>query len=222
MADLVEIDYRLLTVIARCGLPLGFGEKTVVNMCAEADVDARAFILICNMYSCFGYVPADESLKEADPLTILKYLQRSHLSYMDDGFSSMELSINELVAPCPAAQRKVILDFFEDYRTEVRSHFEYEETVFFPYVESVVSGGSTGDYSASIFEENHSNIEEKLKDLTNIVMKYLPAACSNILANKLLYSLFALSEDLGKHTEIENLILVPMVNRLEALKKSER
>ena len=42
----------------------------------------------------------------------------------------------------------------------MEKHFEYEEKVFFPYVESVVKGLSGGDYSAATFEENHSNIEK--------------------------------------------------------------
>ena len=78
-----------------------------------------------------------------------------------------------------------------------------------------MSGTACGDYSASKFEENHSNIEEKLNDLKNIVMKYLPHECSPRLASDVLFALFSLSEDLGKHTGIEDLVLVPMTNRME-------
>ena len=36
MADLVGADYRLLTVIYRLGIKLGFGEKTVEETCRES------------------------------------------------------------------------------------------------------------------------------------------------------------------------------------------
>ncbi len=220
MSDLVEIDYRLLNVLSRIGISTGFGEKTVGQVCRESGVDARAFLLICNMYSYSGYVPSDEILDTADPRTVLEYLHNSHSFYMEDGFRTLEKTINELVSPCADHQKKSILNFLYEYRMEVEKHFEYEETVFFPYVRAVMDGASEGDYSAAKFEENHSNIEEKLNDLKNIVMKYLPQICSPRLANKALYALFALSEDLEKHTCMENHVLVPMANRLEAKKEA--
>lgn len=219
MSDLVEINYRLLTVLSRLGMPAGFGEKTVAQVCTMAGIDTGAFILICEMYSYQGYMPTDEALKAADPLSVLRYLHISHSFYIEDGFKALEQLMNALVAPCAENQKKIILEFLEGYRNEVEKHFEYEETVFFPYVESAVNGCLSGDYSVSTFEENHSNIEEKLSDLKNIVLKYLPAACSPRLANDVLYALFSLSEDLEKHTNIENHVLVPMVNRLEMKKE---
>lgn len=215
MADLVEINYRLLAVLARLGMNIGFGEKTVSKVCEETGIDTAAFILICNMYSYQGYMPTEETLESADPESVLKYLHNSHSFYMEEDFRKLEKVMNELVAPCSPGQKKVILDFLEGYKTEVERHFEYEEQVFFPYVRAVMSGTACGDYSSSKFEENHSNIEEKLNDLKNIVMKYLPHECSPRLASDVLFALFSLSEDLGKHTGIEDLVLVPMTNRME-------
>ena len=210
-----EENDRLLAVLARLGMNIGFGEKTVSKVCEETGIDTVAFILICNMYSYQGYMPTEETLESADPESVLKYLHNSHSFYMEEDFRKLEKVMNELVAPCSPGQKKVILDFLEGYKTEVERHFEYEEQVFFPYVRAVMSGTACGDYSASKFEENHSNIEEKLNDLKNIVMKYLPHECSPRLASDVLFALFSLSEDLGKHTGIEDLVLVPMTNRME-------
>lgn len=220
MSDLIEINYRLLQVLARLGMNIGFGEKSVARICAESGMDTNAFILICDMYSCPGYTPTGEALKAADPMSVVRYLHNSHSFYIEDGFKALEEIMDELVSPCSDNQKNVILDFLHEYRQEVEKHFEYEEKVFFPYVESVVKGLSGGDYSAATFEENHSNIEEKLNDLKNIVMKYLPPACNRKTASDVLYALFSLSEDLEKHTSIENCVLVPMVNRLEAGKEA--
>ena len=220
MSDLVEMNYRLLTVLSRLDMHAGFGEKTVTGICAEAGVDTEAFLLICNMYSYHGYLPTEEALKSADPLSVLKYLHNSHSSYIEDGFMELEKIMDGLVATCREQEKRIILDFLAGYRKEVEKHFEYEEEVFFPYVISVTGHNASQDYSAAIFEENHSNIEEKLNDLKNIVMKYLPPTCDRRLANDALYALSALSEDLEKHTNIENHVLVPMVNRLESKKEA--
>lgn len=70
-------------------------------------------------------------------------------------------------------------------------------------------------YSISQFEKNHSNIEEKLNDLKNIIIKYLPDTGSPELLNTLLFDLFELEDDFRKHTLIEDKILVPLVEQFE-------
>ena len=124
MSDLVEINYRLLTVLSRLGMPAGFGEKTVAQVCTMAGIDTGAFILICEMYSYQGYMPTDEALKAADPLSVLRYLHISHSFYIEDGFKALEQLMNALVAPCAENQKKIILEFLEGYRNEVEKHFK--------------------------------------------------------------------------------------------------
>lgn len=85
----------------------------------------------------------------------------------------------------------------------------------FPYVRSVAEGQKVEGYSIGTFEENHNSIDEKLNDLRNIVMKYLPPVCDTVLAIRALSRLCALESDLEKHTLIENAVLIPMVNRME-------
>ena len=70
-------------------------------------------------------------------------------------------------------------------------------------------------YSIGQFEKNHSNIDEKLNDLKNIVMKYLPDICDPVLRNDVLYHIFCLEDDLRHHTLIEDNVLVPLVGILE-------
>ena len=70
-------------------------------------------------------------------------------------------------------------------------------------------------YSIDHFEENHSNIEEKLSDLKNLILKSLPATCDDRLRVRLLNYIFALQSDLDSHTAIEDNILVPMVRLIE-------
>ena len=57
-------------------------------------------------------------------------------------------------------------------------------------------------------------MEEKLEDMKNIVMKYLPGDCSNELKIMVLLSIYHLHDDLRRHTYVENNILV----RYEELK----
>ncbi|MBQ5424541.1 MAG: hemerythrin domain-containing protein, partial [Bacteroidales bacterium] len=65
------------------------------------------------------------------------------------------------------------------------------------------------------FEENHSNIEEKLHDLKNIVIKYLPENASQQSRINVLNEIFKIENDLNKHSVIENKILIPLVSKYE-------
>ena len=109
----------------------------------------------------------------------------------------------------------IVEKFFIDYKRQVENHFAYEESVVFPYVRALIKGEQQESYTIEQFEENHSNIDETLNDLKNIVMKYLPETCDNVLRNEVLYRIFRLEADLARHTLIENMVLIPMVNKLE-------
>ena len=215
MADLLGADYRLLTVIYRLGIKLGFGEKTVEETCRESGVNCDTFLLIANVYTTDGYVPTTEMMTAASAIDLVRYLHASHSYYLDHEIHDLSRIFEELLSSCAPMQRDVIMRFFDGYREEVENHFAYEENIVFPYVRSVAGGQKVEGYSMETFEENHNNIDEKLNDLRNIVMKYLPPVCDTVTAIKALSRLCTLEADLEKHTLIENSILIPMVNRLE-------
>ena len=219
LADLVNMNYRLLGVLSRLGMSLGFGEITVEEACRRHSVSVESFLLICNVYTYDDYIPSDDLLSCGAPDTIVKYLHSSHLFYIEHELSELERQLERLVAPCDVKQKLIIDRFFTEYKGEVENHFAYEESVVFPYIRMFSAEHHGEGYSIEQFEENHSNIDEKLCDLKNIVMKYLPDVCDTVLRNSVLYHICFLEEDLGKHTLIENNVLIPMMTRLEENEK---
>ncbi len=215
LADLIELNYRLLVVLSRLDIGLGFGEQTVEDSCNSHGINISSFLLICNEYTFDGYVPAADLLADADLTVIMKYLHNSHVNYMETGMKNLNDSLVTLMSPTDDALKKVVRKFFDDYKAEVQNHFNYEENTVFPYIHALMAGQRQEGYSIEVFEENHSDIDEKLGDLKNIVMKYLPDSCDPILRNQVLYHIFNLEEDLYHHTLIEDNILVPLVNILE-------
>lgn len=215
MADLVNLNYSLLSVLSRLGMTLGFGETTVEEACRRHDINISSLLLICNIYTYSGYVPTSDLLVSGSPEDIVRYLHQSHVFYIDKELPELEQSLRDLVAPCEEKLKYTIYNFFAGYKKELENHFAYEEAVVFPYVRSFMSEAGEKGYSIEQFEENHSNIDEKLCDLKNIVMKYLPEQCDPVRRNDVLYHICFLEEDLGKHTLIEDNILIPMMSRLE-------
>lgn len=48
MIDLISDDYSLLQVMSRFGLSLGFGDKTVKEVCEQNSVDCQTFLIVVN------------------------------------------------------------------------------------------------------------------------------------------------------------------------------
>lgn len=215
VADLVESNYRLLGVLARVGIDGSFGEKTVSEVCSQNGLDPDTVLLLCEVYSQPNYKPSVEQLHRSHVGDILRYLHQSHDYYLNYALEEMETSVTRLLEPCTKKQQDVVWDFFRGYKVELKNHFGFEEEEVIPYVQGLIIGQRRAGFSIDRFEENHSNIDEKLSDFKNLVMKSLPEACDAAVRLQLLLWICALQEDLKCHTYIEDHILVPMVRLLE-------
>ena len=215
VARLVEANYRLLGVLARVGIDGSFGEKTVSEVCVSSGLDPDTIILLCEVYTFPNFKPSMELLRRCHVGDILRYMHQSHDYYLNRAITDMEASITRLLEPCQQKQQDVVWNFFRGYKVEVKNHFGFEEQEVIPYVQGLIIGQNRPGFSIDRFEENHSNIDEKLGDFKNLVMKSLPAVCDNDIRRDLLVRIYALQEDLKCHTYIEDHVLVPMVRLLE-------
>lgn len=217
VADLLASDGSLLSILQRLDMKLGFGEATVAELCARYDISAELLLMICNIYSFSEFQPQIETLTSNDIKSITTYLRASHRYYTGVCFPAIHNNIHNLVRELDEVSRRLIDKFYDDYDNEVTNHFRYEEEVVFPYIESLTRNGGTIDdrYSISQFEHNHSNINEKLNDLKNIITKYLSEEYSSPLRFELLGDIYKIEKDLRKHSLIENKILIPLVEKLE-------
>ena len=215
MADLIEASHGLLAILSRMGVRDCFGEHTIDEICLRNGLDTDTFILICQVYLSSEYQPSEDLLRRAHISDVLKYLHQSHDYYTRTALVSISGSITRLVEPCTEVQKKVILKFLSDYAEELKKHFEYEEKAVIPYIQDLLLGRQDPQFSIDSFKEAHTNVDEKLSDLKNIVMKALPPVCDPDIRIQLLGFLFSLREDLDRHTRIENDVMVPMVRLIE-------
>jgi regulator of cell morphogenesis and NO signaling len=112
--------------------------------------------------------------------------------------------------------------FFNEYCKEVTEHLAYEDLVAFPFILNLHSHLTEKpsekylqSYSVADYKEHHNDIEEKLTDLKNLLIKYLPQKEDQQIRRKLLFNLFELEFDLNIHSRIEDKILVPLVELME-------
>lgn len=108
----------------------------------------------------------------------------------------------------------LILKFYDEYVTEVRRHMEYENEVVFTYVENLISGILSNDYSIGDFARKHNHIESKLKELKDIIVRYYTRK-NNDLLYSFLFDIIHCAQDLDSHCSVEDHIFVPAVENLE-------
>ena len=135
-----------------------------------------------------------------------------------------------MIDSCFTQKDNIVLlkKFFNDYKQELQNHTRREEEVVFPYTLAIEKAYNSDTidksvielmetYSIEIFQNEHDNIEEKLFDLKNIIIKYLPQPKDLKLCNKLLHELFSLEQDLNDHARIEEKVLVPKIREMEQI-----
>jgi regulator of cell morphogenesis and NO signaling len=217
MADLVAGDMNLLSILQRLNIALGFGEATVAEVCAQHNISADLFLMICNIYSFRDYEPQIETLSDDDIMSITMYLRASHNYYRTICFPALHNNIHKMVKELDDVSRRLIDKFYDDYDNEVSNHFQYEEEVVFPYIENLLGNSSAdnSEYNISLFEHNHGNVNEKLNDLSNIIIKYLSKDYTSQLRFEILGEINYIGNDLMKHSDIENRLLVPLVEKIE-------
>lgn len=215
MAELVEVDFHLLGVLSRVGIDESFGERSVEDVCIRNGLDASTFIMICAVYVDPEYRPSPEQLREGHISDVLRYLHQSHNYYLNNALVTLASSIEKLIEPCSVPQQKVIWKFFQDYKTELDKHFRKEEGEVVPYVQKLLLGQRIPDLSIDSFEDDHSNIDESLSDLKNLILKSLPAECDGRQRINLLNYIYHLQHDLERHSAVEDELMVPMVRLIE-------
>ena len=199
MCDLVCDRYAVLQVMSRFGIALGFGDKTIAEVCAESRVDAATFLAVVNMLMNFGN--GAELAGEVSVRSLTDYLHNSHGYFLDFRLPAIRRKLIEAVDCALSDVSFAIMRFFDEYAAEVQRHMSYEEQTVFPYVESLLSGEKNTAYSIDIFRRQHDQVDAKLRELKNIIIKYYPSGSSNEL-NGVLFDIFNCEHELASHNAV--------------------
>ena len=215
LSDLITAHPSLLSLLSRLGISLGFGDRSIADVCEESGVDTAFFLLICNVYTFNNYVPSTAAILGTDMTGLVPYLEKSHKYYVEKRLPHIECHLDAIAQKLNARIGRVFISFFKEYKEDVESHFMHEERDVFPHIRGLMAGKRDATYSIGEFIDTHSDIEGKLDDLLNIVFKYLPPQVDDDNVLDVVDDILRLSEDLKKHTFIEEKIMVPLVKHLE-------
>lgn len=217
MSDIISDDYHLIQVFSRFSLTLGFGEKTVKEVCDEQNIDTNTFLAVVNFIK-FGEDVAADWINKVSVKPLTEYLQQSHSYFLDYIFPEIRIKLlNAMDYSSKNELSMLILKYFDEYFGEVRKHMEFENTDVFTYVSDLLSGKKTPTPSMPIEKRmsHHTAVEEKLSELKDIIIKYYNYQGNNNALYSALLNTFLCAEDLYQHYRMEECLYVPSVHLLE-------
>ena len=224
-SDIIISNPYLILMLEHLEINMEVHEKTVEQICNENNIRIGLFLIIANLFNGFKPLPIME-YSSNDIQTIINYLKNSHQYYLEEKYPQIQDYIKQIYQVNNHPEILMIDKFFDNYFIEVTEHLDYENQVVFPYVLNLDNKLSqknyekkVSSYSVTEYREHHNDIEEKLTDLKNLLIKYLPHKGNQQLRRKLLFCLFELEYDLNIHSQIEDSILIPLVEKMEQLAK---
>lgn len=210
LRDIISDNNRMIMVLSRFDIPLGFGDASIYDVCRRCDVDTSTFLAVANLVAGNRYEHLEVSLP-----TLTAYLRRSHTRFLEFLLPGIKrMLIEGLQREATSDVDLVILQFFDEYLEEVREHMAYEDSVIFRYVEQLEEGRGSDSFAISDFSAHHDNMAGKLADLVELFI-YKYEQRNNERLSTALLQLMTIGKDLTEHCEIENRLLFPAIGKLE-------
>lgn len=219
MSDVISDDYRMLQMLGRFGITLGFGNQTVGETCKAAGVDVTTFLTVVNYVKDAAHAHINEMVEQIDLPCLMRYLKNSHTYFVDFRLPNIRRKLLEAI-DCSSSNQiaMLILKFYDEYAAEVARHMQYEDSHVHPFVENLLKGkvgSETFDTVVRQHEDNHASLEKSIAELKNIIIKYYPNDNAAQLMGEVLMDIFMTEEDLLTHCHMEDTLFAECVRRLE-------
>lgn len=212
MRDIIADNGLLLMALSRFGITLGFGDNTVYEVCRATGVDCDTFLAVANFISGKPWGSFTVSLP-----ALTEYLKQAHTYFLQYVLPGIRRRLIEAISTGVSGDVSVvILKFFDEYMQEVRRHMEYENDTVFAYVDSLLNGHRPPNFDITKFEQAHTPVDEKLRELKDIFICHFHTDSSRVdLFNSVLFEIITTERDINMHCRVEDKLFVPAVRNLE-------
>ena len=220
VSEIVLDNPYFILMLEHFGIGLVVHEKTLEQICLEYGIEVRLLLTFANLFNGIDTITYSSLSHDNVPI-IIQYLKTSHQYYREEKLPRISDLIEEMGKLNTSQEIRLVRKFFREYRDEIEAHLNYENEVVFPYILGLYHALAqrkcdfSSDYSVKVYQEHHNDIEEKLTDLKNLLIKYLPLQDDQQVRRRLLFSLFELEYDLNIHSRIEDEIIIPLSESME-------
>lgn len=166
-----------------------------------------------------------EQLQEFSEADLLAYLRASHRYYLEQKLPEIEQTIYSLFRDYTDSDELLLAmcRFFVGYQRKLVAHIQAEERELFPYIEALLKASENdcgenaclSHYSAAHFLEKHTDVEEDLRSVSEIIESCLHERNMPLPFRVFVAQLQHFEIDLCKHAIVEDEILLPRILQLE-------
>lgn len=217
-SNLIIENHSLLFLLEFFAIDDVINDDTLADICKKNNINTSVFLILANLYNGFSPNQNDLNLNNIGVKTLIKFLKKAHHFYIHDKYPEIQKYIKLLYEKQNKDEIERIELFFNDYFNEALIHFKYEDEIVFPFFIRLLDNElkiSDANLSVNQYKEHHSDIETKLSDLKNLLVKHIALKGDFPLKRKIINSLFEFENDLTIHSMIEEHILLPFVEELE-------
>lgn len=223
MISLISDNYQLLQVMSRFGISLGFGDKTVAEVCKINQVDTTTFLAVIN-FAHTGYSQIIENIDDLSIPSLINYLKQSHIYFLEFQLPKIRKEL-DIALDHDNHITPLIIELFDHYIISIKKHMNYEDKHLFSYVEKLLHGNIQDniqeDFEITTFSKNHYLVDDNMHEIKNTLIKYNPAKNNNELS-AVLYNIYCFENELDAHCKAEDYIFLPAVFNLEKKIQNER
>lgn len=212
MSRLISENYPALLVLSRFGISLGFGDKSIEEVCRDNNVDTDTFLTIINLTISKNTLE-ELSFSGISLDALIEYLLNSHDYFLNYRLPEIRQKLIQALNVNENDLNKAVIEYFDKFVAEVRKHMLYENNKVFPYVEGLLQDKDRDKYTID-FRKQHERMETRLAEFKNILIKYYPARSTNEI-NSVLFDIFSCEKDLASHNAVEDQLFIPAIQELE-------
>ena len=197
-----------------------------LNELEQIQLDQDFIAVLIRMFEDESCFPVKE-LNSFSLNTILEYIGRTHVYYVEKKLPEIEQSIELLLQDYADNHPLLPLlrSFYADYKEDLSGHIKAEDNYLLPYIEQLIALCQTENifkqtksalkYTLREFIQYHSDTEGDLQQVRETTSLYKPPVTNQTPYRVLLFQLEQFEMDLRVHALIEDKILIPRALMLE-------
>jgi len=210
LRDIIDTDSRILLVVNRFGIPLGFGSDTVADTCRRSGIDTPTFLAVANLVA--GDVPPTD-ISVSLP-SLMTYLRSAHDYILNLSLPAIRRKIIESINCMDSNDVAfLILRYYDDYVAEVNAHMNYENDVIFPCAEEILAGKTPTPTQLYKYSDHHEDIVHRLSELRSLIINHYNQRDNNLLISAMM-DITAVTNDLLSHGQVEDSLFIPRLRQL--------
>ena len=208
--ELIDAAPMLLSLFSRLNIHLPFGDISIAEMCKRDGYNAKLFMMLCAMHIDSRYRPSHQEMTEDMLPEVIGYLRASHRYYAEHMLPHTAAHLEKILQHCDTLSQSVLRRFYDDYTRYIIDHFNEEERNIFSIIDGCAEG-DTRECNCNLFDMPHADIDDRSNDIASLIFKNLPEEAPTSLRCTMLEHIYALRDDLRRHSNVEMYLLRPLI-----------